>query len=321
MSASGKGQTLRYGISKAESAPGDPEPLKRLSVVSVVIPALNEDANLRRLLPRLVKVISKLKGYAFELIVIDDGSEDSTSYVAREFKATVIRHEHPLGNGAAVKRGIREAKGDWILLMDGDCQHPPEAIPKLLEHSARFDMVVGSRTSKGKFPRNLANSIYNWLATYVTGRKIEDLTSGFRLVKAEALRSFVHILPNTFSYPTTVTLAMIKAGYSVKYVPFTPGERAGKSKIRIFRDGARFFLIIIKIATLFSPLRIFIPLACMVWFMGIVYYLFTFMTSHRFTNMGLLLLVQGSILFMLGLISEQIAQLRFERSPCEKRLD
>ncbi len=284
------------------------------TTISVVLPALDERANLLELLPRLRDVLDSLGSLAFEILLVDDGSGDGSHALAREFGARVVRHPEPLGNGAAVKRGIREARGEWVLLMDADGQHPPREIPRLLEHMGEYDMVVGARSGGGSFHRNLANRIYNGLATYVTGRKIEDLTSGFRLIRRKPLLSFLYLLPNTFSYPTTITLAMIRAGYSVKYVPFLPRRRMGNSKIRIFRDGSRFFLILLKITTLFSPLKVFLPLALSVWVMGGLYYVYTFLTAHRFTNMGLLLLVQGSILFFLGLVSEQVAQLRYERS-------
>ncbi len=282
--------------------------------VSIVLPALDERENLLELLPRLREVLEGLEGAAFEILLVDDGSSDGTPALAREFGARVVEHPEPLGNGAAVKRGIREARGDWILLMDADGQHPPEEIPRLLEYMGRYDMVVGARTGGGDLHRNLANRVYNGLASYVTGRKILDLTSGFRLVRKKPLLSFLYLLPNTFSYPTTITLAMIRAGFSVKYVPFRPRRRKGVSKIRILRDGSRFFLILLKITTLFSPLKVFLPLALSVWALGGLYYVYTFLSSHRFTNMGLLLLVQGSILFFLGLVSEQVAQLRYERS-------
>jgi hypothetical protein len=182
------------------------------------------------------------------------------------------------------------------------------------EKAGTFDMVVGSRAgSGGALHRNVANRIYNALASYVTSRRIPDLTSGFRIVRADALKSFVSLLPNTFSYPTTITLAMFKAGYSVHYEPIRVRPRAGKSKIRILADGSRFFLIIIRIATFFAPLRVFLPISAAVFTLGLAWYLYTYFTEHRFTNMAVMLMTQASVLFALGLISEQIAQLRFDR--------
>lgn len=296
------------------AAPGLSGQVRRRTLVSVVLPAFEEEQNLRRLLPRLRAVLGACSGWEFEALVVDDGSRDATAAVAGEFGARVIRHPQRLGNGAAVKRGIREARGEWVLLMDADGQHPPEEIPRLLQHAPAYDMIVGARSRGAGWHRDLANRIYNALASYVTGRAIADLTSGFRLVRAAPLRAFLYMLPNTFSYPTTITMAMARSGFALIYVPFAPARRAGKSKIRLLRDGGRFLLIIMKVATLVAPLRIFMPLALGVWLAGALYYVYTFLTSHRFTNMGLLLLVQGSILFVLGLISEQVAQLRYERS-------
>lgn len=283
-------------------------------LVSIVLPVFNEAGNLATLLKELFAVLSSCESHSFEVLVIDDGSSDGSGNLAIEMGAKVLRHPVNLGNGASIKRGIRASKGDWILLMDGDGQHPPQEIPKMLELAKEYDMVVGSRDgSGGSFHRNLANRIYNALASYVTHRRIPDLTSGFRLVRADALRSFVHLLPNTFSYPTTITLAMFRAGYAVKYMPFRVRRRGGHSKIHLFADGSRFFLIILKVATFFAPLRVFLPLSAFVALLGVAWYLVTWWTTHRFTNMAVLLLVQSSVLFSLGLISEQIAQMRFDR--------
>lgn len=309
----------------AENRSADPDGQRRAqaaqgtALVSIVIPALNEETNLGNLLTELDEALSEIRDFSFEILVIDDGSTDGTAAVAGKF-ARVRVHSHPvnLGNGASVKRGIRLARGDWILLMDGDGQHPPSEIAKMLSlvKDKAFDMVVCSRGGGGgSLHRNLANLIYNGLASYVTSKKIPDLTSGFRLVRADALKAFVNLLPNTFSYPTTITLAMFKAGYAVHYHPFTVRKRGGKSKIRIFKDGSRFLMIILKVATFFSPLRVFVPLSAFVALMGIAWYVYTYLTRHQFTNMAMLALVQAGLFFCLGLISEQIAQLRFDRMP------
>lgn len=293
---------------------GSTPPLRtRLPRVTIVLPVLNEAENLGALLQELDPVLEELEDFRFEILVIDDGSTDGSGDIARAHGARVYRHARNLGNGAAVKRGIREARGDYILLMDGDGQHPPASIPELVEQLKDHDLVVGSRGgSGGSMHRNLANRIYNRAASYVTQAKIPDLTSGFRVARADFLKSFVHMLPNTFSYPTTITLAAFRAGYSVHYVPIQVRKRGGHSKIRIFRDGSRFFLIILKVATLVSPLRVFLPLSAFVAAIGITWYVFSYLTTGRFTNMALLLLVQATVLFSLGLISEQVAQLRFE---------
>ena len=287
----------------------------RPALVTITIPALNEEQNIAKLLVELGRVLPMIGGVSFEILVVDDGSTDRTGDIAREFGARVVRHPEPLGNGAAVKRGIREARGDYILLMDGDGQHPPDAIPDMIANAGRYDMVVGSRGGTGgSLHRNLANKIYAMLATWVTGKKIPDLTSGFRMVRADILKGIVHLLPNTFSYPTTSTLALLRAGYSVHFQPIQVRQRGGKSKIHLFRDGSRFFLIILKVSTFFAPLRVFMPLSLFVAGIGVAWYLYTYFTTKRFTNMAVLILVQSSVLFCLGLISEQVAQLRFDRS-------
>ena len=280
------------------------------SKVSVVLPAYNEEQSIGE----TIKEIKKLHPDV-EILVIDDGSTDSTSQEAIDAGATVMRHPHNIGNGAAIKTGLRYASGDWIIMMDADGQHKPADIEKLLEHKDDYDMVVGARSkgSKTSWHRDLANLFYNWLATYVTKYKIEDLTSGFRLVKNERVRKFIYLLPNTFSYPSTVTMAYLRSGLSIKYVPIQTRARKGKSKIKLFQDGIRFFLIITKIATLFSPFRVFLPVSLLFFMTGSCYYLFTYVTQHRFTNMSALLFSSSVIIFMMGLVSEQISQMRYDR--------
>jgi glycosyltransferase involved in cell wall biosynthesis len=289
-----------------------------VSDLAIVVPARNEAANLPHLLRELASTLAPLRahGLVADVIVVDDGSTDATARSALLHGAEVVRHGTALGNGAAVKRGIRHARRRWILLLDGDGQHPPDAIPGMLALAEHFDMVVGSRGGRGgRAHRNVANRIYNVLASYVTGRRIDDLTSGFRLVRADVLKSFVYLLPNTFSYPTTITLAMLRAGYSVAFHPIAVRPRAGKSHIRLLKDGSRFFVIILRIATFFAPLRVFGPLALLMFGAGAAWYVYTFLTSGRFTNMALLLIAQATVLFALGLVSEQIAAMRFERAP------
>jgi glycosyltransferase involved in cell wall biosynthesis len=279
--------------------------------VSIVIPVFNEAA-------RLGETLSTVRGLHLtgsEIIVIDDGSTDGSADVALAGGANVIRHPYNIGNGAAVKSGIRAARGRLLVLMDGDGQHQPEDIPKLIAESRDYHMVVGARAkgSKRRFHRYAANVVYNLLASYVTRFKVQDLTSGFRLLSRQDALRFIDLLPNTFSYPTTLTLAFLRSGLTVKYVPIQTLYRAGQSKISLVTDGIRFLLIITKIATLFSPFRVFLPVSIFFFLGGMTNYIYTYVSSHRFTNMSVFLLTTAVIIFMLGLISEQIALLRMER--------
>jgi glycosyltransferase involved in cell wall biosynthesis len=247
------------------------------------------------------------------VIVVDDGSTDDTPAIAKAHGVRVVQHAESLGNGAAVKRGIREAKGDFILLLDGDGQHPPHELPAMLAMAERYDMVVGSRGGRGgSVHRNFANRVYNTLASYVSGRRIPDLTSGFRLIRADVVKDLVWLLPNTFSYPTTITMSMLRGGWSVGFHPFTVRARKGKSHVRLVADGSRFFLIILRIATMFAPLRVFLPCSLVTGALGVAWYVHTWLTDGRLTNMAVLLMTQAGLLFALGLIAEQIAALRFQ---------
>ena len=306
----------------AAAAPGGAEPVlvpqppptaRRVRRVSIVIPARNEELNLPALLAEVDAVLARAALPFAEVVVVDDGSTDSTPELARAHGARVVQHAESLGNGAAVKRGIREAKGDWILLLDGDGQHPPYELLPMLAMAERHDMVVGSRGGRGgSLHRNFANQVYNRLASYVSGRKIPDLTSGFRLLRADVAKDLVWLLPNTFSYPTTITMSMLRGGWSVGFHPFQVRQRKGKSHVKLFADGSRFFLIILRIATMFAPLRVFMPVSLATGALGVAWYLHTWWNEGRFTNMALLLLSQATLLFALGLIAEQIAALRFQ---------
>ena len=268
-------------------------------------------------------LIESLRGRVYEVIVVDDGSTDGTGEEAEAVNSQlptplvkVIRHPYNIGNGAAVKTGIRNAAGEILVFMDADGQHGGQDIGRLLEENQRFDMVVGARGkgSQAGFHRRLANGFYNRFASYVTGRPISDLTSGFRSLRRDVARRFISLLPNGFSYPTTVTLCLMRAGFSVGYLPIEAGRRHGRSKIRLLADGTKFLLVIMKICMLFSPLRIFLPVSVYLFLMGIGYYAYTFLLHHRFTNMSMLLFTTAVIVFMMGLIAEQIAQMRFERT-------
>ena len=284
--------------------------------VSIIIPAYDEAENIGE----LIKNIKNLHP-DFEVIVINDGSTDDTGGKAKAAGAIVYSHPYNIGNGAAIKSGIRIASGNVLVFMDGDGQHDPGDIAKLLECLPEFDMVVGARP-KGKqtsWGRALANKAYNWLASYVAKFRIQDLTSGFRAVKSDIAHGYLYLLPNTYSYPTTMTLSVLRSGRSLKYVPInTRNRKKGISKIRLFRDGMRFFLIIIKICTLYSPFRIFLPISFGIFIIGLVYYGYTFFVWNRFTNMSALLFTTSILIFMMGLISEQISQMRFERSEGDR---
>ena len=278
--------------------------------LSVIIPVYNE----AQIVGSFIEAVHK-KIPDSEIIVVNDGSDDNTADVAAQSGAKVISHPYNIGNGAAVKTGIRNAVGDKILLMDGDGQHNPDDIPALLEASNNYDMAVGARSpeSHANLLRRFANFIYNILATYITGIKVKDLTSGFRVINRTTATKYLYLLPNTFSYPTTITLAYLRSGRAVNYVPINAAKRTGKSKINPLKDGLRFLIIMIKIATLYSPLSIFIPASIIFFTLGLTNYAYTYLSVHRFTNMSALFLVTSFIIFLMGLISEQITQTRYDR--------
>ncbi|MDL2124886.1 MAG: glycosyltransferase family 2 protein [Deltaproteobacteria bacterium] len=287
-----------------------------MTKVSVIIPAHDEAQTIGDLVSKTRAIYPD-----FEVIVINDGSTDDTAAVARDAGAKVFSHPYNIGNGAAVKSGIRIASSKILVFMDGDGQHDPDDIAKLLEHFPEFDMVVGARSKAdhASLGRTFGNTAYNWLASYVAKFRVEDLTSGFRAVKADIAHNLLYLLPNTYSYPTTLTLSVLRNGRTVKYVPIKAKMRkSGKSGINIFKDGIRFFMIIVKICTLFSPFRIFLPVSFLTFLTGLFYYLYTFCMWGRFTNMSALLFTTSMVIFMMGIVSEQICQMRFDRSEGEK---
>lgn len=279
------------------------------SSTSIVIPAFNEE-------PAIGPLVAALRGGAgwHEIIVVDDGSSDATAERAREAGATVVRHPYNKGNGAAVKTGIRTATGEYVLIVDGDGQHRAADAARLVSRLGEYDLVIGARSSgtQATRARLLGNAALNWLAGYLTGRKVLDLTSGFRGARRTHLREFLHLLPNGFSTPTTTTLAFIKAGYNVCFEPIEAGMRVGASKIRLARDGVRFLLIAMKIVTLFSPFRVFLPISLAAFLAGAGYAAWTIATQSHVTNSSVLLIMLAVIVFLVGLVSEQIAALRFE---------
>jgi len=279
--------------------------------LEVIIPAYNEADNI----VELIRGIRQALGNNCRVIVVDDASKDDTAQLAKANGAEIISHPYRIGNGACIKSGLRNARSDTVLLMDADLQHLPSDIPRLLAKIDRFDMVIGARDFHRLSGRNLANRFYNCFASYVTQFRIQDLTCGFRLVKRKVALKFLYLLPNSFSYPTTLTLAFLKTGRPICYVPVSsPSRLRGKSKINPVKDGARFILIIARIATFFSPLRVFLPIAASFFILGLLYYSYIYFRFHRLTNMVVLLFTTSVIVFMLGLISEQISQLRMDRT-------
>lgn len=277
---------------------------------SVVIPAFNEE----HAIGPLVEALRSAAAW-HEIIVVDDGSSDRTGAQARDAGATVVRHPYNKGNGAAVKSGIRRATGDVVLIIDGDGQHRPADAVRVVSFVGEYDLVVGARSSatQASSARLLGNSLLNWLASYLTGRTVPDLTSGFRAARRSCLREFLHLLPNGFSTPTTTTLAFIKAGYNVHFEPVDANNRVGKSKIRLLRDGAKFFLIVLRIVTIFSPMRVFAPIAGLSLLLGIAYGIWIVIADGKIPNGSVLLILFGVVVFLVGLVSEQIAALRLER--------
>lgn len=280
--------------------------------LSIVLPARNEAHAIGDVLNRVREVCPNA-----ELIVVNDGSTDDTSAVAAAAGARVISHPYSIGNGGAVKAGARAAEGDVLVFMDADGQHDPADIPRLLAPLAEgYDMVVGARDqgSQATAGRAVANGVYNRLASLMTGHRVQDLTSGFRAVRAAKFRRFLSLLPNGFSYPTTITMAFFRSGYPVAYESIHAAARVGKSHIRPVRDGFRFLVILFKVATLYSPMRVFLPASVGFMVLGVGYYLYTLITMTRFTNMSALLLTAGILTFLMGLLSEQITSLSYRDS-------
>lgn len=276
---------------------------------SIVIPAFNEALTIGEL-------VSSLRTAAawHEIIVVDDGSEDDTSSRAQNAGAAVVRHPYNKGNGASIKTGIRSAVGEFVLVMDGDGQHRSAEALKVAARLGEYDLVIGSRApdAQATHGRRIGNALLNRLATYLTGQKVLDLTSGLRGARREYLREFLHLMPNGFSTPTTTTLAFIKAGYNVRFEPVEVQQRTGESKVRVATDGIRFFLILLKVVTIFSPLRLFVPLSLVAFALGAGYAVWTAITQSHITNSSVLLIVLAVLILLVGLVSEQISSLRVE---------
>lgn len=279
---------------------------------SIVIPAKNESENLETLLPKIRSTFPTTP-----IIVVNDGSTDNTETIAKQYASQVITHPYSMGNGAAIKSGARACETKYIVFMDADGQHDPKYIQKLMDRiNSGYAMVVGARTSESQASklRGIGNSTYNFIASKVTGHKVKDLTSGFRAVNTNLFNKFLYLLPNGFSYPTTITMAFFRSGYSVAYEPIIANQRKGKSHINLSKDGIRFMIIIIKIASLYSPLKVFTPVSIITASLGFINYAYTYISAERFTNMSALLIIVSIIIFMLGLLAEQITVLTYAAS-------
>ncbi len=287
--------------------------------ISIIIPACNESAGIQDVIKNLKADYSNA-----EIIVVDDGSTDDTAAIAKEAGVTmVISHPYNMGNGASVKTGARAASGDVLVFIDADGQHDVSDIPRLLEKmKSGYEMVVGARKveSHASFVRRLANGFYNRLASFMTGHNIEDLTSGFRVARKRHFNKFLYLLPNGFSYPTTSTMAFFRSGLPVGYIPITAGKRRGRSHIKLLKDGLRFFIIILKIGALFSPMRLFLPISGLLFLVGVSYYGYTYMTSGRFTNMSALILLSSLLIFLMGILAEFISSLHYKGVQEEQRI-
>ncbi len=280
--------------------------------LSIVMPAKNEAVNLQKLLPVLQAALPEA-----EIIVVNDGSTDDTVALCARLGVKVVSHLYSKGNGASIKTGARNAPRETVVFMDGDGQHNPADIVRLWDqYQQGHDMVVGARSAatQASLGRLVANTVYNRLSSWMANQTIRDLTSGFRIVNRQKFLKFLYLLPNGFSYPTTVTMAFFRAGYSVAYVDIDAGKREGKSHISLVKDGMRFFLIIFKIGTLYSPLKIFLPISGGFFGVGVAYYLYTFFNFHTFTNMSAVLFISSIIVFLIGLVSEQVTTLIYKDS-------
>ncbi len=285
--------------------------------ISIVLPARNEARNLERLLPEIRSLYPDQ-----EILVVDDGSSDDTFEVCGRHNALCVQHPYSMGNGAAIKTGARHASGDILVFMDADGQHDPQSIGSLVAKlDGGYEMAVGARSveTHASAARRAANYIYNRLATYMAGHRIEDLTSGFRAVRAATLRRFLYLLPNGFSYPTTCTMAFFRSGLAVAYVPIAARRRGGRSHIRLVEDGIRFFMIILKVGALFSPMRLFLPLSVALFATGFTYYAYTYLAFHRFTNMSALLFTTAMLTFLIGILAELVSALHYKEADLERR--
>lgn len=282
--------------------------------LSIVIPAYNEGTTIGNIIAQ----VHELHPYA-EVVVVDDCSSDNTALVASAAGANVISRPYNIGNGAGVKTGVRAATGDVVIIMDGDGQHNPADISRLLGHIGRYDMVIGARSRAGQqnWIRWLGNSLINRLGSYLTGLKMEDLTSGFRAFRRDILLHYIHLLPNQFSWPTTSALAFAKAGYHVRFEPIAMQRRqGGRSHQKLLKNGLKFTIIIFRIISLFNPLRIFIPVMLLFILLSVVSYFLGVANDGNWLHLpptAMFCLIAALFFFFFGLLAEMISALRFER--------
>ena len=284
--------------------------------LSIILPALNEARSLETLLPELKQAFPEA-----EIVVVDDGSKDDTASICQRANCRRVANPYRMGNGAAIKRGARAARGANLAMLDADGQHTASHLLQLWKRfqSADFDMLVGARhqSDHASLFRRFGNYTFNRLASWMTGQKIADLTSGLRIVRAKRFREFLHLLPNGFSYPTTSTMAFFRSGYTVAYEPIDVQRREGRSHLKIWREGARFLVIIFKIGALYSPLKLFLPVSAFLFATATLLYAYTYMQAGRFTNMSALLYMTSLLTFLIGIVSEQITSLMFARRERE----
>ncbi|MCA9442479.1 MAG: glycosyltransferase family 2 protein [Candidatus Omnitrophica bacterium] len=274
---------------------------------SVLIPAFNEAQTIHEVVDAI-----RSQHPDFEVIVIDDASTDSTGDLAEEAGANVIRRKTNQGYGAALKEGLRQAKGEFVLFMDADGQHRAEELSKLIEEIEGADMVVGSRPKEILVrSRSWGKKFLAWIANYLSRQEIPDLNSGFRILRKEAALSYLPILPNGFSLTTTITLAMLKDGREVRYVPIEGSPRkGGESQVRMVRDGMGTLLMILRVIMLFDPLRVFTPIALVQIVLGVLYTLYTVVSDTNITETSPMLLLSGFGFLFFGLLADQVSNLR-----------
>lgn len=279
--------------------------------LTVLLPAYREVVGVGAVVRRIREVLDA-SSWTYEILVVDDGSDDGTATAATAAGARVLVLPANLGNGAAAKAGIREARGRYCCLLDADGQHPPEGIPRLLEHLPTYDMVVAARTpdSPQQLHRRAANWVFNRFSSYIVSYPIEDLTSGFRVFKTQIARQYLTLLPNRYSYPTTITLAIIRGGYAVKYVPVRTTVPLGRSTLRPVENGVRFLLVLFKIAANFEPGRVLLPVSAFLATLGLGYGAWSIGRHRQFSNGALLLLLMGVFTFLLALVAQKLSTVR-----------